>query len=274
MASPNIFEGGIGGTSGDELATFTNLRTSGDVWYVSSSTGTDAASPAGKDRIKPLRTMSQAVTNSAAGDAIVFLSGHSEALSTAQTISKAGLRLVSEGATGTPSAARLTCNGAVVLLDITATGVVVAGLYFPASTVAPSPARVRIASGATVVRGCYFECGTLDTVPALQYVTGAGTALVKSTTFASTSTLVTSQPHSAINVLNAISDLTLDTVSFDGGLSGWSNQFAYNGAAAVTRLTATSVDLLRDSDFTQATGSIYTVNIRNKSGSARVVLTA
>lgn len=274
MASPFIYETGVGGSTGDELATLNNLRTSGEIWYVSSLTGVDAVSPQGKERIKPLRTMSQAVTNAAAGDIIVFLSGHSETLTVAQTIAKAGLRLVSEGSAGTANAAHFTCNGAIVLLDITAAGVLVGGLYFVASTVAPSPARVRIASAGTVVRGCYFECGATDTVPALQYVTGAGTALVKSTTFISTATLTTAQPQSALNVLNAMSDLTLDTVTFDGGVTGWSQPFAFNAAAAVTRLTATNVDLLRDSDATVATGSIYTWHTRNKSGSARVVLTA
>lgn len=273
MASPNIYEAGIGGTTGDELCSFSNLRLSGDVWYVLNSTGTDAAAPAGKDRIKPLKTLAQAHTNAAAGDVICLLSGHAETLTAAQTFSKAGVRVVSEG--GSPAnMAHFTCNGAVVMFDITAAGVWLGNIYFVASTTAPTPARVRVASAGTLIRGCYFECGTSDTVPSLQYVTGAGTAAVRNTTFASTSVVVTSQPHSAINVLNAMSDLTLDTVSIDGGASGWSQPFALNVGAAVTRLTATNLDLLNDSDVTVATGSVYTFSLRAKTGSARMVLTA
>lgn len=273
MASPNIYENGLGGTTGDELCSFPNLRTSGDVWYVQNTTGTDGASPAGKERIKPLKTLAQAHTNAAAGDTICFLSGHAETLTASQTFNKAGLKVVSEGASSA-TMARFTCNGAVVMFDVTAAGVWFGNLYFVASSTAPSPARVRIASAATLIRGCYFECGTSDTVPALQYATGAGTALIRSTSFVSTAATVTSQPHSAINVNAAMSDLTLDSVTIDGGLSGWSQPFGINVAAAVTRLTATNLDLYGDSDVTVATGSVYTFHIRNKSGSARLVLAA
>lgn len=272
MASPQIYATGGGGTTGDELATVKPLAMSGFTWYVSSATGTDAASPAGRERIKPLATLSQAYTNASAGDIIYFLSGHQEVLTAVQTISKAGLLLVGEG-TGT-NRPRFTLNASDLLFDITAAGVMLANLYFPASTVAPTPSRVRIAVGATVIRGCYFECGTLDTVTALQYVTGAGTALVADTTFASTSSDVASQPAAAITVTNAMSDLTLDTVTLDGGTSGWSNPYAFVGSAAITRLRATNLDLLRDSDVTVATGSVYVVNTRYTSGSARLVLTA
>lgn len=273
MASPNIYSSGIGGSTGDELCSLTNLAVSGDVWYVLSSTGTDAATPAGKERIKPLATLAQAYTNAAAGDTITFLAGHQETLTGVQTLAKAGLRLVSEG-TGLVNSARFTCNGSMVLFDITAAGVWLGNIYFAASTTAPTPSRVRIASAATKIRGCYFACGASDTAPALSYVTGAGTARVEDTTFISTASSLSAQAHSALNVANAMSDLVLDTVVFDGGSTGWSQPFAVNVAAAVTRLTATNIDLLHDSDITVATGSIYTFHIRNKSGSARMVLTA
>lgn len=273
MASPNIYSTGIGGSTGDELCSFANLALSGDVWYVSSTSGTDAVSPAGKERVKPLATLAQAHTNAAAGDVIVLLANHTETLTGAQTFNKAGLRVVSEG-TGISNMARFTCNGAVVMFDVTAAGVWLGNIYFAASTLAPSPARVRIASTGTLVRNCYFACGVSDTVPSLQYVTGAGQARVEGTTFVSTSASVATQPHSGINVLNAMSELVLSTVVFDGGSSGWSQPYALNVGAAVTRLVSTNMDLLHDSDVTVATGSIYTFHVRNKSGSARLVLTA
>lgn len=275
MASPNIYPGGAGGSSGDELATFNNITTSGDIWYVSSLTGTDAVSPAGKDRVRPLRTLAQAHTNAAAGDIIQFLSGHNEALAAAQVFNKAGLRMISEGAAGTASAARFTCNGAVAMFDITAAGVWFGGLYFPQSTVAASPARIRIANGGSVIRGCYFECGATDTVTSVSYIAGSGTGTIRSSTFISTATVVTAQPAAAVTVTSAMSDLVIDNVTFDGGTAGWVNGIAFTTAGAVTRLTATNIDLLRDTDFQVATtGSVYTVSVRSKSSSARLLLAA
>lgn len=275
MASPNIYPGGAGGSSGDELATFGNLALSGNVWYVSSLTGTDAVSPAGQDRIKPLRTLAQAHTNAAAGDAIILLSGHNEALSSSQAFSKAGIRLISEGASGTASAARFTCNGAVAMFNITAAGVWICGVYFPASTVAASPARVQVASTASVIRGCYFECGATDTVPSVVYGSSSGTGTIRSCTFISTATVVTAQPSAGVSVSNLMTDLVLDSVTFDGGTAGWSTGLAFSSTAAITRLTATNIDLLRDSDFQVGiTGSIYTIHVRSKSSSARLLLTA
>ncbi len=272
MASPNNYKTGAGGSTGDTLATASQLDLSGHIWYVHSGTGTDAASPRGRERVRPLATLAQAHTNAAVGDIIDFLSGHAETLTASQIIAKAGLRLVSEG-TGT-SRARFTCNGAVVMFDVTAAGVLLGNLYLPQSTTAPTPARVQIAAVGCDVRGCYFECGANDTVEALRFASGAGQCSIRDTTFISTATSVAAQPESAVAVTAAMSDLTLDNVVFDGGTTGWSNPFTFDAQAAITRLMATNVDLLRDSDMTVATGSVYVVGIRNRSGSARVVLTA
>ncbi len=272
MASPNIYENGAGGTTGSELATLSPVSLSGTFWYVLSTSGTDAASPAGKERIKPLATLAQAYTNAAAGDVIVFLSGHAEALTSGQTLGKAGLRLVSEG-TGA-NRARFTCNGSIQMFDVTAAGTVLDNIYFVQSTVAPTTARVRFGAAGIRMEHCYFECGTLDTVEALQLTTSASNCRVYDTSFVSTSSTVASQPKAGILINAALTDIVLDTVTFDGGSSGWSDPYAFDGANAITRLTATNIDLLHDSDFILATGSIYTFNARYKSGSARVVLAA
>lgn len=272
MASPNNYKTGAGGSTGDSLATASQLDLSGHIWYVHSVTGSDAASPRGRERVRPLATLAQAYTNAAAGDIIDLLSGHTETLTASQTLAKAGLRIVSEG-TGS-SRARFTCNGAVVMFDITAAGTLLGNLYFVQSATAPTPARVQVAAAGCNVRGCYFECGANDTVEAMRLASGADHFGLRDTTFISTATSVTAQPESAIAVTAAISDLTLDNVVLDGGTTGWSNPFTFDGQAAITRLAATNLDLLRDSDMTVATGSVYTVGIRNRSGSARVVLTA
>jgi hypothetical protein len=62
----------------------------------------------------------------------------------------------------------------------------------------------------------------------------------------------------------------METVVFDGGTTGWSNQAAFNVTGTMVGLRATNIDLLNDSDMLMTTGSSGYVSIRNYSGSARV----
>ena len=272
MASPNIYPNGIGGSTGATLATVSPLLQSGDTWYVHASSGSDAASPRGKERIRPLATLAQAYTNAAAGDIIVCLSGHTETLTASQTLGKAGLTVVGEGSGS--SRPRFTRNADIVMFNITADGVTLNNLWFPVSGTTSTNARVKTASVNTKLIGCYFEHGTADDGPGFETVTGASQCLVKDTTFISTASSASDQPDSAIKVTNAITDLELDTVIFSGGSSGWANPYAFNGAGAITRLRALNVDLLLDSDVTLVTGTSGYWHTRNKTGSARVVWTA
>lgn len=272
MASPNIYASGLGGSTGDELCSFSNLTLSGNVWYLQYSSGTDAASPAGKDRTKPLKTLAQAHTNAAAGDIICCLTGHQETLTGSQTFNKAGIRLVSEGS-GTANKAAFTHNGAFDLFSVTAAGVVIGNINFPTNaTAATSNAKVMIQANGVMVRGCYFSLTVTD---GYAVAIGAGTPTsceISNSTFISTSTSAASQPTGAFTAANASTDLRFDNVTVDGGSTGWSGTAAINITAAATRLTMTNVDLLGDSDIATPTGSVYTIHIRNKSGSARLVL--
>lgn len=272
MASPNVYQTGIGGSSGAELVSVSPLMTSGDIWYVSSTSGSDAAAPRGKERIRPLATLAQAHTNAAANDTIVLLSGHQETLTAAQTFNKAGLLVLGEGLGTTRP--RFTRNGNVNMFDITAAGVRVENIYFVASASASALSRLRFAGANNRCINCYFEHGSNDTGPGLETITGASQVRVTDTTFISTSTDVTAQPESAIKVTNAITDLEVNTCVLNGASSGWSNPYAFNGAGAITRLYGINVDLLGDSDAIFATGTTGVWHVRNRSGSARVVWTA
>jgi hypothetical protein len=269
VAAVNWYPNGAGGSTGDDFVILTKLYTPGTIWYVNYSTGVDAAAPAGKRREKPLKTTGQALTNASAGDIICWLSGHNETVSTVVTVSKAGLIFASEGSGS--SRARLTCGAATEVFDVTAAGVWICNVYFPASTVAPV-ARVRTAAARTVLRGCYFECGTLDTTDAVKLITGSGTASIRNTSFVSTSTNTSLQPATAIEFANAVSDVEMDNVVIDGGASGWSSS-AILGTAAVTRLEATNIDLLNDSVATLATTSTGHLFVRNSSGNSEVIWT-
>ena len=277
MASPNFYSTGNGGSSGSTLATVSPVLSSGTTWYVSSTaTGAaDAASPAGRERIKPLLTLAQAVTNAAANDTICILANHTETLTSAQTINTAGLNIIGEG-TGSnrPKFTRnIAANG--VLWDVTAAGVTIDNIYFPATaTTASTGAKVKLSAAAPRVLNCYFEASTLDDGAQLQTVTGASQVYVYNTTFISTASSPSDQPESAITVTNALTDMVLDTVVFSGGSSGWANPFAFNGAAAITRLRAINCDLLLDSDVTLATGTVGYWHTRSATGSGRVVWAA
>jgi len=277
MASPNIYPSGVGGSTGPTLTTSSPLYLSGDIWYVSSTSAAaaDAASPRGKERIRPLATLAQAVTNAAAADIIVVLENHTETITSTQTLGKAGLYIVGEGSGSTrPKFTRnIAANG--VLFDITAAGVVLQNLYFPATvTTASTGAKVRTNSIRTHILDCYFEAGTLDDGAQIEFITGAGQDRILDTTVISTATAPSDQPESAIKVTNAITDLWINNLTINGGSSGWANPYAFNGAAAVTVFRALQVSLLNDSDVTLATGTTGWIQVGTTSGSARVVWAA
>ena len=264
MSSPNLYQNGAGGTVGHSLAIRSPVwaLNASYIWYVGPG-GTDAASPAGRRREKPLATLAQAHTNCAAGDIIVCLEGHLESLSAAQVFSKARVKVVSEGSGS--SRARFTCTGAVAMFDVTAAGVRFLNLYFPASTAVPT-ARIRSAAARTYIEDCYFECGASDTSRAVSFVTGAGTATVSGTSFVS----VAATPAIGIEIINAISDLDLIDVTFDGGASGWTD-FAFKATAAVTGIYANVANQLNNSDAYFVTGSSGTWVPGDASGSALLV---
>src|SRR5678809_1225266 len=110
----NVLTSGVGGTQGPTLVTEAPLyliSATAVVWYVGPG-GTDAGAPAGYKREAPLATLGQAVTNANSGDIIVLLSGFTQSISSAITISDTDLTIVSEGSGS--SRARLTCSGAAI----------------------------------------------------------------------------------------------------------------------------------------------------------------
>lgn len=273
MASPNIYTGGYGGSTGAVLTSSSSaIYQSGNVWYVDSVTGSDAASPRGRDRARPLATIAQAITNASANDTIVLFSGHTQTMSAITTIALAGLKILGEGSGS--SRPQFIRNMNDELFDITAAGVRVENIYFPGSTTTSALSKLRTAAANTKIINCYFEADADDTGAQIELVTGGDSCEIRDTTVISTATAVSAQPASAILVTNAVSDLTLDTVVLNGGSTSWSNPFAFVGTGAVTRLFAENLDLLNDSDVTLATGTTGYVHVRNKSGSARIVWAA
>lgn len=264
------FPAGYGEPAGETLLQARPLLTSGDVWYVLSTSGTDAVSPAGKQRLKPLATLAQAITNAADGDDIVLLAGHAQTLSAVQTIGKR-VRIMG-GGTGT-SRPRFTRNhGSAKLFDLTVSRVQLRNLYFVQDAQANATALVTVGGTECRIKNCYFEGGATNTGPLLDLVTGGDRCRIDDTTLISVATALASQPSMAIRVANAITDLVTDGLVIDGGTVGWSNQYAMDAtAAAVTALLMENTSLLRDADIGLHASTTGLVHVGTSSGSVRVV---
>jgi hypothetical protein len=238
---------GAGGTEGADLALLENIVASGLIYFVGNAVSGASDSHSGLDRGKPLLTTAQAYSNASAGDTIVFLEDHTETISSAVTLGKAGLSLVGEGSGS--SAPQLTCGGTIAMLDITAAGVLIDNIVFAASTAVPT-ALIRSAAAGTVLNGLSFSLGASDTNRAVSFITGASDARITNTSFTSTSATA----ETCIEIVNALAGLTMDSVTFDGGSFEWAD-YAFKGSAAVTRLRATRMNQLNGSDAILATGS-------------------
>ena len=262
MASIRSYKNGAGGSSGADLAVLSPTLTSGNYWYVGNATPGASDANAGTERAKPLLTSAQANTNAAVGDTIVYLSNHNETIGTAVVWAHAGLSLVGEGTA--LSVPRFTCTGTVAMFDITGAGLVLDNLYFAASTAVPT-ARIRIASAGCRLNALQFDCGASDTARALSLITGAGTVVVDNTRFTS----VAAGAAVGLEVVNAVSDLSMNNVTFDGGSFGWTSS-ALLGTSAVTRLRAKRLYLLSGSNVLLPTGTTGTVNVIGATGDSVV----
>lgn len=263
------YPNGIGETTGDQLVTAKPFYTTGDVWYVLFSAGTDGAG-LGKQRLAPLKTLSQALTNAADGDDIVLLAGHAETIAATLTLSKK-VRISGSGA-GTGSMPQLTrsiaANGQ--LFNITTNRVELRNIYFPASGTLSTGAKVTMGGTDCLIQGCQFDSGANDTGPAVDIVTSGDRARINTTTFLSAST--TAQPSMGLRISNAVADIFMNGAVFDGGTVGWSNAYALDATAAITtRFAWEQVALLRDSDIGINSSSTGFLTLSATSSSAKVV---
>lgn len=263
MGSPNLWPGGFG--SGPEIAEATNDYLSGSVQWLDTVNGNNAN--AGTNIELPVATLAQAVTNSAANGLIVIKSGSYESLSGAQTLSLAGLTIVGLGTGSTRP--RYTANGAIAMFNITAAGVRIFNIYFPASTSAPT-SRISTGAAETEINGCYFECGASDTGAATIVAASANNARIINCSYVTTA----SRPAIGLSVTGAVTDLYVKDATFDGGSYGWTD-YAFKVSAAATRMFVDGVTLRNNSDLgVTVTATTYKLfGIDNDAGS-QVLLTA
>jgi hypothetical protein len=269
VATFNIFSSGfdLTGTpfaNGADILQDQPSYLSGSVQWLDTIGGNNANT--GADPSLPVATLAQAVTNSAASGVIIIGANSAETLSGSQSIALAGLAIIGCG-TGT-SRPRYTCSGAVDLLAISAAGVMVRNIYFPAST-AVATSRINLTAASGYIRDCYFECGANDTTRAVRVHTGANNTYVRNCTFAVTA----SRPAIGLEVDAAVTDCFFESNVFDGGSFGWSD-YAWKIDAAATRIRAESNTLLHRSNLgITVAGTSYQLFGVPQDGSNRVFIT-
>lgn len=269
MASAIVYNNGIGATTGHDIVTadtafwaLSGASSNGAVFYVGPG-GTDAVAPAGFRREAPLATLAQAHTNASAGDKIILLPNHVETLASAQTFNKANITVVSEGVGA--NRARFICGGSINMFDVTAAGVEFLNIYFPASTVAPSAARIRTAAAGTILEDCQFDCGAADTVRAIQYLNGASYAQIRGTTF--TATAAGSIGAFIVDSGATMAGLLLRDVTVDGGSFGWTST-SIQVSGTLTGVKGLRVNLLNNSDAYWGSAPTGYVSVGVTSGSS------
>lgn len=264
---------GIGELLGDQLVTGYPLQTPGSIWYVQSTTGVDAASPAGKDKDRPLATLAQAQTNATAGDIIVLLPAHVESLA-GLTITKQ-LTIVGAGSSGGKPTATLNGNNAgFSRLIIGAAACEIRNIYFPSSLVSTTTAALEVGAFAdTQVSGCYFEQGANETSATNQgglYFSSSTTGIrIVNCTFACTAVATSARPGYCLRLNANMTDARIEGCVFDDGPIGFSRAAA-SLAGTNTRLRIERVSLLRGAVMQIGAASTGYANVSTVTGAGRV----
>lgn len=247
--SIHTYPNGIGGALGDSLVLEKPLITLGQIWYVSSLTGQDAASPRGLNREAPLATVAQAVTNAASNDIIVFLTGHSQTLAAVQTVGKQ-LTLVGEGfANGKPAVSFISNAANASIFNATVANVEFRNIYFPGNVQDNASPKVICGAMGRVV-GCYFEGNSHDSASQLRII---DQSRIESSTFISVAVAGATAPFAAIASLGAFSGLEIANTIVSGGVTGWSSGWSVD-------LSDDTIDLIKISNLNLLLGADMRIN--------------
>lgn len=243
-------ENGIGESLGDTFVTQSPLIYAGDIWFVNSDGGTDATAPAGKEKLKPLETLEQALDNADDGDAIVIADSHAETLTAPLTIDKRVLIVGCGRSSGRPTA-KFTANmSSDSLFFITAAGVEIRNIWFEENAQANDTSRIYINGRWFRMTGCYVESDGNDDAEAITLVAESdGFAMFENNTFVCTAEDVSDVPEAAIRVGTAYDRISFKGDVFDGGTTGFSLGFALTQAAATSQFMAEEISRLRGADF-------------------------
>lgn len=266
---------GVGETSGDSLITQASLDTTGSLWYVH-HTGDDAND--GEDRVRPLATTAAAYAAASDGDVIVWLSGHTETISTQIQVNKAGLVFVAAGTSGGRPTVKLTADVSTItgMFYVTQPRVKFRNVWFTQGTGANS-SKVNFKNAGTDPTGgeisdCYFECGENDAVPNVILDTGASYCRITGTTFVCTAPADGEQPLTAVQIKGGPSGVYMSDVVFDGGVDGFSQYWALQRTTdgAMTDFLFERISLLRGADIFLFEDDTGILQVGTAQGGARV----
>jgi hypothetical protein len=126
----------------------------GNFFYVDSVTGSDSANN-GSTFNNALATIDAAIGYCTAnkGDVIVVRQGHSETVTAAITADIAGVKIVGLGEGNQRPA--ITGNGTIDAINVTAAGVIIENLRFPAPSTDDQTADINVAGAGCVIRNTY-----------------------------------------------------------------------------------------------------------------------
>ena len=237
---------GLGQSLGDTYVTADPFYSTGQVWYVYSGTGVDAADPNGRNPAKPFATLGYAISASATYDTIVLMDGHAETI-TAAKVPLAGQTIVGGGSSGGLPTVKLTMNAAAAgMLTMSAANVQIRNVWFNANAQANSVAMMTGDGFGVVIKDCYFQMAQYDDAAAISI--GGDYFRIEGTTFVSTATVLTAQPYMALEVTGG-QDITLSDVTFDGGTTGFSQGHAAYIDPGGSAFLMENITLLRGADI-------------------------
>ena len=247
---PILAENGfVSTTSGADPFIYNDMVITGSVHWVDSVNGSDGN--AGSE-VAPLATIGQAITNATAnnGDLIIVKSGHTETLTSAIALSKAGLKIFGVGSGS--SAPNILVNAAIDGFNVTGDDCEINNIYFLAGTTTTNTSRINIDADNVRIKGCTFLCGAYDAESIT--ITANGTnADIDSCTF----TVSANGPQAGIEVESAsATGLRVYSCSFDGG-SGTNNfdNGCINSAVAHTGYVYDTITLTNGAKVTHTAAS-------------------
>lgn len=270
-----VYPSGLGELLGDTLVTSRPIQMSGFAWFVNSVGGVDAASPAGRDRQKPLASLSQAITNAADNDIIVLEDGHTEVPASVINVTKRVIIAGGGSAAGIPTVSFAINAAASALFTLTVDNVELRNIRLKAavqSNTGGVNGKVSVAAANCRITGCYIESNGNDQfVGGAVRLIGANTCRITNTTFISTATSVALRPTSGLLIASGAADLELYGVVFNDGTVGYSGSAFDGTAAAATRLRGENISMLNGADallsFATTTGYM---NVSTSTGGGKV----
>lgn len=265
MASPITWPGGFGGTGVDTATATNNFCSAATIWLDSTS-GSD--SNAGTEAELPKATLASAVSVAAADSVICVASGHTETVSSAVTLSLAGLRVLGYG-TGS-SRPRFTLNHATAdMLTVSAAYTKLENLYFVAPAQSATGYDVNISATGCQVLNCSFEGSAYNATAVMTCSSSA--MLIDSCTFTATGT----RPPIAVLISGTGAGTIVTDTTFAGGSSLGFTDHALKVTGANTELVLKNITLSGKADIgITVTGSKYQLIGITASSQSRIVLTA